>query len=242
MAKFGDSEVYPNSPLKDVACEIRFPGEMEIECNRHRFWQEIRSDYPKIYVPKTDPRSYPALQHYRFGAESGTRKVSVALNSLAFSDPEYDGHEDFEKEFFRVVDIFRTQFKRIKILSRIGWRYINLIPFAREGDTVPISRFLNAELLVPDNALRRPKAVDIRVESRSDDGISILRLATVNRTVDAEESQEALLLDIDFVCDGPDLNIKDYKKHIQAARLHNRSLFEAIITDEYRKYLRGEVL
>ena len=40
---FDDNEVYPNQPLSDVACEVRFKGEMQVECERHLFWEAIRS-------------------------------------------------------------------------------------------------------------------------------------------------------------------------------------------------------
>lgn len=242
MSKHGDSEVYPNSPLEDVACEIRFPGEMEVECDRHRFWEDIRKDYPHIRVPKIVADAPPALQHYRFCSESGNRRVSVALNSLAFSDTDYTGHESFTKEFCRIADIFHKNYKKIKSVSRIGWRYINLIPFARDGDLVPVKQLLRADLLLPKNALDAPKALDIRVESKLDEGTAIVRLATVTRDAPDSASQEALLLDIDFACEGPDLHYKDYRTYLEIARRHNRQLFEEIITDEYRSYLRGDTL
>ena len=194
MSKFSDTEVYPNSPLVNVACEIRFPGELEVECNRHQFWEEIRDDYPHIFVPNVVADSPPALQHYRFLSISKNRRVSVALNSLAFSDDKYDGHVSFTKEFCRIADIFREKFAKIDRVTRIGWRYINQIPFVREEDSVPIGRLLNVQLLLPNNALESPRALDIRVESNYDDGVAIIRLVTVSKQQEegpSTETQEA---------------------------------------------------
>jgi len=101
---YTDDEVYPNSPLSDVACEARFPGEMRVECERYRFWDEIREQYPHIMVPHALEGQAPALQHYRFKSDDA-RCVSVALNSLAYSEAKYRGHKLFIAEFLRLVDI-----------------------------------------------------------------------------------------------------------------------------------------
>lgn len=236
------SEVYPNSPLVDVACEIRFPGELEVECNRHLFWDRVREDYPHIHVPKIVAEAAPALQHYRFLSDAGNRRVSVALNSLGFSDTQYEGHKIFVEEFCRIADLFHSTFSKIDSVSRIGWRYVNLIPFAKEGDIVPVKQLLHADLLLPKNALDSPTAIDIRVEWKLDAGTAIIRLATVTRESADTASQDALLLDIDFGCEGPDIHFKNYRTYIEAARSHNKKLFEEIITDEYRSYLRGDTL
>ncbi len=237
-----DPEIYPNSPLDDVACEIRFPGEMAVECNRHLFWEQIREEYPQIRVPKVDADAAPALQHYRFCSASGTRRVAVALNSLGYSDTKYPGHEAFLIEMQRITDIFRQVFPGIRLVNRVGWRYINLIPFARESGLVPIKRILKADLLLPHNALDAPKVFDIRVETQQDGGTAIFRLATVAKKSGQGFEQEALLLDIDFGCDAQDMEFKDYLTYIHRARRHNRQLFDEIITSDYRKYLRGETL
>jgi uncharacterized protein (TIGR04255 family) len=236
-----DREIYPNSPLTDVVCEIRFPGELEVECNRHVFWERIRAEYPHILVPFAEPAKPLALSHYRFRDSTGTRHVSVALNSLAFSETKYSGHVTYIQEFKRIADIFHACFPKIDVVSRIGWRYINVIPYTREAGLVPVAQFLNASVLVAEQTLESPKIFDIKVETAIDEGTVILRLATIKKTESAP-SQEAILLDIDFGYENENLRFSDYERCIDRARRHNRSLFERLITDDYRKYLRGETL
>jgi uncharacterized protein (TIGR04255 family) len=241
-----DLEVYPNSPLTDVVCEIRFPGELEVECNRHVFWESIRDAYPHILVPMAESAKPLALSHYRFRDEAANRHVMVALNSLAFSEAKYSGHVRYVQEFCRLADIFHDCFPRIDKVNRIGWRYINVIPYARESGLVPIGRLLNASVLVAEETLKSPKVFDIKVESAIDEGSVIVRLATIARKDGAPSkdgtSQEAILLDIDFGFESASLRFNDYKICIDRARRHNRELFERLITDDYRKYLRGETL
>ncbi|MCK5244887.1 MAG: TIGR04255 family protein, partial [Desulfobacterales bacterium] len=50
--KYKITEVYPNSPLVEVVCEVRFPGELAIECRRDEFYEKIRDRYPTILFPK----------------------------------------------------------------------------------------------------------------------------------------------------------------------------------------------
>jgi uncharacterized protein (TIGR04255 family) len=236
-----DLEVYPNSPLTDVVCEIRFPGELEVECNRHIFWEQIRADYPSILVPYAEPGKSPALSHYRFRHTDGNRHVSVALNSLAFSETKYSGHVSYIDEFARIADIFHKCFPKIDKVNRIGWRYINVIPYTRESSLVPVGQFLNASVLLAEETLKAPKVFDIRIESAIDEGTVIVHLATITRK-DSAPSQEAILLDIDFGYENKGLRFSDYKRCIDRARQHNRGLFEKLITDRYRQYLRGETL
>ena len=242
MTAFSDSEIYPNAPLEDVVCELRFPGEMEVECNRHLFWNAIRDEYPQILVPHAIPDKAPALQHYRFVSANNARKISVALNSLAFSDTEYGGHEEFCSEFFRIVEIFIKTFGRVEKLSRAGWRYINVIPYVRDQESIPIKSFLNVGMLLPEDVLERPKAFDLKAETQLSEGVAIVRLASISRKDASEKAQEAILLDIDFGCESEELKMSDFRKHIEFARSHNRRLFEELITDDYREYLRGEML
>ena len=35
--KYKITEVYPNSPLVEVVCEVRFPGELAIDCRTDEF-------------------------------------------------------------------------------------------------------------------------------------------------------------------------------------------------------------
>jgi hypothetical protein len=144
---FDNDALYPNQPLSDVACEVRFPGEMQIECNRHLFWDQIRSDYPKIMVPFAKDGHPPALQHYRFRSETGNRTVAIALNSLVYSEGKYRGHKLFIAEFVRLVELFRATYPKISKPNRVGWRYINHLTFSREGGLTPVGRLVK---LIPD--------------------------------------------------------------------------------------------
>ena len=240
MQPFNDEEIYPNQPLSDVASEIRFKGEMRVECERHLFWEEIRKEYPDILVPYFEQGQPAALQHYKFRNPDSGRTVAVALNSLVFSEANYSGHKSFIGEFGRLIALFRSVYPELGLISRVGWRYINVIPFSREDGLIPVNRFLRLDVSLPSMLFQRTAALDLHWSGRHFDGEVTIRLAAVVQK-DVKQ-QEAMLLDIDFGKTGPKIEWADVQEVIEDARSKCRAIFENLITDKYRHYLRGETV
>ena len=248
MSAGQDEEVYPNSPLVDVVCEIRFPGEMQVECDRHVFWNRIRDRYPHIMVPRVQEGQALALQHYRLQSQDRKRTISIAINSLAFSETTpYSGHVAFMQEFSDLANLFHQCYPGISTVKRVGWRYINVIPFSRAGELVPVDQFLKVNIALPGNLFVTSKIFDARFESLVEDGTVITRLAVVNRKDELKEGERpptegGILLDIDYGIEQGKLKFEDSAKYLDKARLRGRTIFEEIITDQYREYLRGNNL
>lgn len=240
MGQYNDEETYPNSPLTDVACEVRFKGEMQVECERHHFWNAIRMDYPDILVPQLKEGQAAALQHYRFRSADGTRHVAVALNSLAYSETKYKGHKEFIAEFYRLAKEFHKVFPDITRVTRIGWRYINVMPFSRENGLVPLNRFLKLEVTLPSKIFQQTSALDFQWTGRCLEGEVIMKVAAIKSK--ERPDQDALLLDIDFGQDRPDMKWKDVESTVADARTKSRAIFEDLITEDYRKYLQGNAI
>jgi uncharacterized protein (TIGR04255 family) len=238
MGQFDDDEVYPNQPLSDVACEVRFKGEMQVECERYRFWDDIREAYPDILVPQIQTGQFVALQHYRFSDSSANRSVLVALNSIVFSERKYSGHKAFIAEFTRLIGIFCRLYPKLGNITRIGWRYINVLPFSREEGLIPLGRFLKINMSLPLDMFKRTSNINLAWTGKRPDGDVIVRLSDVVQNNLPE--QEAIILDIDFGCTRPEITWASVEGAISDARSSCREIFEGLITDDYRKYLRGE--
>lgn len=241
MGNFNDDEIYPNQPLTDVACEVRFKGEMQVECERHHFWERIRKDYCDILVPHVQGVGQAlALQHYKFRDPKTGRTVAVALNSLAFSEAKYSGHRAFIEEFDRLLRLFREVFPGIGTITRVGWRYINVMPFSREDGLVPLGRILRVGVSLPDEMFRQTCTLNLEWGGKAFGGEVTIRLSAAMQK--ELPGQEALIFDIDFGKVGPDIRWESTKSVIENARKACRSIFEGSITDEYRNYLRGKTL
>ena len=237
---YSDDERYPRQPLTDVACEVRFKGDMAIECKRHLFWDEIREEYSDILVPFAKEGQAFALQHYKFRNVEKGRTVSVALNSLGYSESNYSGHKSFIAEFSRLAGLFAKTYPKIEHITRIGWRYINAMPFSREGGLVPISRFVKLDITFPGRIFQSTSVIDLNWQGRCLDGDVTIKFAAASAKATA--AQEALILDIDFGQTREGMSWADVPNIVEDARTKCRGIFEGLITDDYRKFLRGESL
>lgn len=227
--------IYPNSPLLEVVCQIRFPGEIGISCRIDEFYSRIREVYPRLRVPKASHGEALSLQPYHFTSEDETDGVLVALNSFALTTKNYKGHAHFSSEFTRVAKIFNQKFS-LKRLNRFGLRYVNFIPYQRENGTVPVNRFLQANIQFPKPATNRIENLALALATKLPNATLTVRIESM---IDAEKQQEALLLDFDYG-KTVELTIDDLEKYYEEARKQIRKLFENLITPTYREYLKGK--
>ena len=235
--KFDINEIYPNSPLVEVVCEVRFQAELDIECRRNEFYNRIRVKYPLLMIPAVQPGKAMQVQPYRFENQNRDAGIMLAIDKYSFYIRKYKGHKSFIKEFNRITAILCNIYPLQKIL-RIGWRYINIIPFARENGFVPLQRFLSIGLKVPDGVSENFENLSIVFISRVSNGSITTKIETVLRE---ENQQEALLLDFDFGMTH-NLSFSKLNAHVNAAHKQARQLFEELITKEYREYLRGDTV
>ena len=231
--KYEISEVYPNSPLVEVVCEIRFPGELAIECRRDEFYEKIRDKYPTILVPQAGDRSAP----YRFENQNRNAEIMLALNRFSFHDKDYSGHKRFIKEFIELVKKLNQTYS-LKKLARVGWRYINVIPFTREDGIVPLQRFVSVDVSLPEGVSDQFENLSMVLISKVPDGTITTRIESIIRS---DDQQEALLLDFDFALTEK-LAFSKIHSCVRKAHSETRALFENLITDDYRQYLRGETI
>lgn len=111
-------------PLHEAVIEARFAGDARIDSWRGDFQQLIRGKYPLLFVPAVNPGDFPALMHYQFTNETQTARVSLSLNSLAYSSFEYPGWEQFKQEFLVHLQLLQKSLNPHR-LTRLGVRFIN---------------------------------------------------------------------------------------------------------------------
>ena len=231
--------LYPNQPLISVATEVRFRGDLKVESNRPEFHQTIRDDFPQLKVPYAEEGVAPALQHYRFENDQSSHGVQVAVHSFSYYARDYPGHD----AFFSIVDSLLEKFVRLigaLHVNRIGWRYINAIPFARENGLVPLHRFFGH---VFGMELRRDHLFT-SADMRATLPINGAQLNMALKTVESKDSpqEESLLLDIDAfrTYESQLMNASDVMDEIRHVHASGYAVFESLITKDYRAYLVGE--
>ncbi|MBI5233526.1 MAG: TIGR04255 family protein [Deltaproteobacteria bacterium] len=231
-------EIYPNSPLVEVIFEIRFPGEPVVECKRDFFFDLVRDEYTNILVPQTKEGGFVALEPYRFENKAGNAGIMLSLNRFAYYCRKYPGFKVFKKEVLTLIKKFRKAYPKINSLNRTGFRYVNIIPFTREEGIVPLDRFFNLKLQVPKAIPEKYSNISVGFISKIKKGSITSRFETLKA---ANQSGEAILLDLDYAKEET-LLIKNIEKYLDESHNLARQLFEDLITDSYRMFLRGETI
>lgn len=231
------SEQYPNQPLIQAAFEIRFPGDPAVECRRDEFYRLVRDKYSKVYVPKLKPGEAPALAPYHFKREDEQATIMTAINTLAYSTTQYPGFEAFKEEVLRIVDLFGKTFK-IEKLTRTGLRYINAIPFVPKAGTIPLDEYLRLRIQLPPLPTNKFTTMSFTFASPVENGTVNTHIAHV---VEEGKSHDAILLDFDYALQ-EELTFDRIQSYLVESHAVTKRMFEEMITDEYRNYIRGEAI
>jgi uncharacterized protein (TIGR04255 family) len=228
--------VYPNAPLVETVFEIRFSGEPAIECHRDEFYESVRARFPKVLVPQVGPGQFPALTPYHFRSADEKTSLMTAINRFAYSTRSYDGFASFKEQALSYMSLFGERF-RLRALTRTGLRYINIIPFNREGGLLPIERYFRLRVELPSANPSLSSNISFRTAIPTANGSLTLRLECVT----SSEQQEAFLLDFDYAKIS-ELSFDRLAEYLDESHAETKMLFENIITDEYRKFMTGEVV
>lgn len=231
------NEIYKNTPLVETVFEIRFSGEPAVECNRDKFYDKLRDVYPKVSVPKALQGTALALQPYSFDDNDGNSGVRTSINSMAVYTKQYKSFPKFKEETMRVFSIFGELFT-IQKLNRTGLRYINVIPFTRTKNTMPMNDYLNIDIRLPDPISTDFKDLNLIFISETAGGMITTR---IEPAVSQDKSQEVIILDFDYA-KVKDLDFGSIGKYLDESHQHTKEFFHALITDNYKKVMRGEVI
>ncbi len=117
--------LYPNQPLLEVATEVRFLDDLMVEVYRPQFQSKIRNEYPRCQIRKSTSSTLP---QYRFKKNDDCAGVQWAINSFSYQSRKYPGASHFINEAMRLFELTEKLLEQIRV-TRIGWRYINAIPF-----------------------------------------------------------------------------------------------------------------
>lgn len=237
LLEMSNSTLYPNAPLVETIFEIRFPGEPAVECHRDELFELVRGEFPRVLVPKVVPDQSVALQPYHFQSADEKKSLLVALNKYAYSTKAYFGFTPFKAEALKYMRVFCERF-RISKLNRTGLRYVNVIPYAREGGRVPLSRYFRLKVDVPGIKGAATSNVSLGYVVPTEQGSLTLRLACA---ASEDKSQEVFVLDFDYAKE-EGLSSDRIEEYLEESHSFTKQFFEAIVSDEYRRVMEGEVI
>ncbi|HCF59272.1 MAG TPA: hypothetical protein DFS52_14920 [Myxococcales bacterium] len=117
----------PNSPLREVVCELRFAGNLSLFNAWGTLQRRCRDRYPKLYVPGALQGTSPLLQPVRLTNAEEDKRVMLAVNALGYSESRYRGFESFRSEVDWLLAEW-TQLCDIDAFTRLGLRFVNQLP------------------------------------------------------------------------------------------------------------------
>ncbi|MDR1998036.1 MAG: TIGR04255 family protein [Candidatus Margulisbacteria bacterium] len=224
-------DVYPKQPLIEVSCEIRFPLMLVIQDKSFLMQEALGDKYPNISVSR---KKNALLDVHTLQSSDKMAGISFSGDRFSFFEKNYKGHQGFIKTFLETVRIFNKQYK-VNNISRLSWRYINLIPFVRDNKgLIPLGKFLDVSLNLPGNLANVPENISLLFNIPLENGEILTKIENVL----AADGKEAILLDHDFSIN----NFAFVKLETNTINAHKtaRDLFEKYITDVYRSYIKGE--
>ena len=138
---------YPNAPVHEVICQLRFPTLLTINSVEPADFQEaIRAEFPQyarrqdtaapkitgLGGPNPKVEQQPPVTNYHFLSADGKWKLNLTKDFIALSTLRYAGWP----EFARMLDKPLASFIRIykpAYFQRVGLRYLNLISRQKLG-------------------------------------------------------------------------------------------------------------
>jgi uncharacterized protein (TIGR04255 family) len=225
------SEIYKNSPLIEAVYEIRYSPLLAIESDRDKFYNKIKDVFPNVTIPKSN------LEPYIFEKQDRSWLILLSPVFIAISCKKYEGFQVYKKECLKLLLVFSELFK-VEKMTRSGLRYVNIIPFTRESGIIPLKSFLNIGINLPKAIPSIFKAASLIFVSQLEKGSITTR---VEPAMSPDQSQEALILDFDYAKEA-DLNYKNLDEYLEESHTHTKALFEGLVTENYRKIMRGEVV
>jgi uncharacterized protein (TIGR04255 family) len=237
--------VLPNSPLVEVVFELRFPGNLSLLGSWGALQQALLGQYPKLLVPGALPGVAPLLQHLLLANGEGTDLVQLAVNSFGFSTKRYRDFATFRASFAAAYEAFQ-RFGRVSSFTRLGLRYINRLPpdFPGERARGQLHPCLRLRLDGPDGLPATPSMHPQLIYGGLAKGLT-LRIALEQPASPSSLSDQQTVapgVHLDFDCSEsgalPETRVAEFLE--QAHEVIDGAFF-GIITDDYRRFLEGDV-
>ena len=255
-------EHYPNSQLREVICQLRFPTILTINNVEPADFQEmIREDFPQYArkseapAPKISGFGTPnarlepqtPITNYHFVSADGMWKLNLTRDFISLATLKYSGWEEFARHLDRPLAAF-IQLYKPAFFQRVGLRYINTFSRQRLGlENTPFSNLFTPAYL---GVLTEPDMQEDYVLNGSCDfllkldnscnakihaGPAHLKSATPQAPQDPELK---FIFDMDLSMSG-NLPCTLAAAGLETLHGHSTRIFEGAITDTLRNALKG---
>jgi len=220
------SRQYVHAPLIETVCELRFRPEPSLECNWDRIYELFRKGFPEI-----GPVVLGQWPLRRFTREDGLEGVFAAADRIAYFTMKYPGFEGFKAAGLKHLKAFAAS-QQVSGRVRVGLRYVNRIPIAKTGETLPLDDFLKIKIERPGPLGEPIQVLDLAFVVGASPGRLTTRIAS-------QAQPDAILLDFDY-SEEQEFEVGALSRFLDRGHKQTKAVFESLLTDGYRKFLEAE--
>ena len=244
---------YPNAPVHEVICQLRFPTILSINNVEPADFQEVIRDTFPQYVRRQDiPRPLPTgnagapqaspVSNYHFISADNLWKLNLTKDFIALSTIHYTGWEEFARHLDKALAAFIQTYKPA-FFQRVGLRYVNIISRKRLGlENIPWTDLMTSAYT---GVLSQPDVreedfltcgtdfqlkLDNSCQAKIHAGLGRVQVKVPNAPQDPEVK---FILDMDLSMSG-NVPCTMAAGALETLHVHAGRLFEGAITDELR--------
>lgn len=226
------SMFYPNQQLRSVSLQCYFGGRFSVYEKLPELQQALLDRFPSLYVPNAQPGAALALQPYEL--RGATESLRVAINQVAYTAYEYPGCDAFLAEALPLLSSAGQRFG-IDRLERVVYAYDNEIGISREpSGTYPLTAVLDPAALPRWGVADQYQSFDVNLTGTWEHGQKATRVVLERR-----EPIGILRMQI-FIIVAPGGTLAELPEVARTAHGEAVRTFELMISDEFRRDLKGE--
>lgn len=223
-------EIFPNSPLREVAFEIRFAPKLRVAAELWRLQEQLSNQYP-IVAKETEVQPNGSLVEFAaFQSTQNARVIKVSHQSFLIAFTHYTSFEEYKAEVIKQTDLFCETFD-IDVFTRIGLRYVNEITLPDLNPltlTKYIRPIINFDSFPPETV----NQFAIEMQLRHTKHPVTLRAALLSG------SSWVYVLDIDCHS-GKQTSAREWTNLLDQFHDSAQRIFLDHITEEYKQRMRG---
>lgn len=225
------SEVFPNSPLREVAFEVRFTPRLRVPAELWRLQDQLVNEYPEVGKESSLQANANVLEIAVFQNRSESRVIRVSHQNLIIAFTRYVRFNDFKSEVLKQTELFCSTFE-IDAFTRIGLRYVNEIGLpSAEPSSLPI--YLRPIISFDRFPLEQVDHFALELRSHYKNHFVTLRSALLRGLL------PTYILDTECHTNMP-TPTKEYPALLDEFHDSAQRLFLDHITEEYKDVMRGK--
>ena len=224
-------EVFPQSPLREVAFEVRFPPRLRVPAEIWRLQEQLVHKYPEVGRESLIQASGSVSDVAVFQNEVESRVIKVSHQNFVIAFTKYVRFEEFKAEVLQETELFRSIFD-IDVFSRIGLRYVNQITLPTT-DPGSLLRYLHPTINFESFPVEMVDQFVLELRTHFRDHYLTLRTAMLPGLL------RTYVLDID--CHTSAVTSGDaYPSLLDQFHDSAQRVFLNHITEEYKQVMKGE--